>query len=365
MPILGTSPTDFGALIDEVCIDNGALSQITIEKLYNKIEAADLFTLTFPIKNGEVVPRISWGANYNSIPYKDVASGETGCEIPSCDFSPEYARKVWEVVIAECRYSLCTRTLPQDFMSAYNKYVRIRPDDSEYDFIIDQITEMLSDVIMNSLLAKVWLSDKVLTGEPTLRGTNGIFAQITATNDIAHCVYIDQSAPMTDPEALHGKIVEAVNKYYELNQDNELPTPSIYLDTADARLLVNWLNGLGAKSPYDCECFDADGITRAGRFTVQGLAIGGVPVKVVPWRKMQLAFTSYTTAGAPDYPTLILVTPQANLQVGSADNDELMMLEYFYDKKDRTHYWDLGFQFGTSIPTDNFVHSFCSSSITS
>ena len=47
-------------------------------------------------------------------------------------------------------------------MSAYNKYVKIRPDDSEYDFILDQITEMLSDIILNSLLAKIWLSDKTL-----------------------------------------------------------------------------------------------------------------------------------------------------------------------------------------------------------
>lgn len=365
MGVLGTNPTDFATLIDEVCLENGALSQITVEKLYNKIELTDLFNLTFPIKNGDVVPRISWGANYNSIPFVDVGSGEDACAIPSCDFSPEYARKIWEVVMAECRYSLCTRTLPQDFMSAYNKYVRINPDDSEYDFILDQITEMLSDIILNSLMAKIWLSDKVLAASDTLKGTNGIFAQITSVNDAAHCVYVDQSAPITDGQVLYEKILEALNKYNDLDTNNEMLAPSIYLDKADAQTIVNWLNKLGANSPYNCECYDADGVVRAGRFTIQGLTIAGVPVKVVPWRKMQVAFTQYTTAGAATYPTLILVAPQEILQVGSPDADELAMLEYFYDKKDRTHYWDIGFQFGVSVSLDAFVHSFCSGSITS
>lgn len=362
MPILGTNPTDFATLIDEVCLENGALSQITAEKLYNKIELTDLFNLTFPIKNGEVVPRISWGANYNSIPFVDVGSGEDACAIPSCDFSPEYARKIWEVVMAECRYSLCTRTLPQDFMSAYNKYVKIRPDDSEYDFILDQITEMLSDIILNSLLAKIWLSDKTLTTSDNLKGTNGIFAQLTAVADADHCITVQQNTVITDGEALYKLVLEAINKYDALDVDEGTPAPSIYLDKSDAQTIVNWLNQLGIKSPYNCECYDADGIVRAGRFQIAGLAIGGFMVKTLPWRKMQVDFTQYTTAGAATYPTLILVTPQDILQVGSPDADELAMLEYFYDKKDRTHYWDIGFQFGVSVATDAFVHSFCGGS---
>lgn len=365
MPITGTSPTDFGAVIQDVCLENGALSQITIEKLYRSIEASELFSLTFPVKDGEVVPRITWGANYNSINYVDVGSGEDACDIATCDFSPEYARKTWEVVMAECRYELCTRTLTQDFMSAYNKYVRIRPDDSEYDFILDQITDMLSDIIMNSLLAKVWLSDKTLTTAATLKGTNGIFAQVTAVNDIAHCVFVDQTAAITDGETIYDNITKALEKYEALDEDNTLPAPSIYIDIADARALVNWLNKMGAKSPYNCECYDADGVVRSGRFTVEGLTIGGVPVKSIPWRKMQLAFSSYATNGTPDYPNLILVTAQENLQLGSADGDELAMLDYFYDRKDRKHYWDIGFQFGISVATDAYVHSFCSQSITS
>lgn len=362
MPILGTSPTDFGAVITDVCLDTGALSNITIEKLYRKIELADLFTLTFPVKDKQVVPRITWGANYNSIDYVDVGSGEDACAIPSCDFSPEYLRKIWEVVMAECRFDLCTRTLPQDFMSAYNKYIHINPEDSEYDFILDQITDMLADVIMNSLLAKVWLSDKALASVGTLNGTDGIFAQISALSGADNCINVQQNTVITDGETLYNLIVEAAQKYEALDEDNTLGVPVVYLDQGDARTIIHWLNGLGAKSPYNCDCYDADGLVRAGRFTVEGLTIAGLKVKTVPWRKMQKAFAAYTTAGEATYPTLILITPQETLQLGSADADELAMMDYFYYKKDRTHYWDIGFQFGISVATDYFVHSFCSGS---
>lgn len=361
MPITGTVPTDFNSIIQDVCIQDGALSQITIDKLYRKIEAANLFTLTFPVKDGQVTPQISWGANYNAIPYVDTEA-EDLCAIPNCDFSPAYTRKIWEVVMAECRHTLCARTLSQDFMSAYNKYVRINPDDSEYDFILDQITEMLSDIIMNSLLAKVWLSDKALTTVNTLNGTNGIFAQITALNDAGHCIAVQQDTPITDGETLYNHIIEALGKYEALDEDNTMPAPKLYIDQADARTIVNWLNAMGAKSPYNCECYDADGIVRAGRFTVDGLTIAGVEVKAIPWRKMQKAFAAYTTGTEAAYPTLILVAPQEILQLGSPDAEELAMLEYFYNKEDRKHKWDIGYQFGISVATDNFVHSFCSES---
>lgn len=365
MPYQGVSPTDFNSIIQDICAQDGFLSQVVAEKLYRRIEAAEMFDIQTPIKNGSLIPRITWGANYNSVPYVDLQSGDDACAIPSCDFSPEYSRKIWEVVEAECRFELCAKTLTGDFLAAFNKYRRIRPDDNEYDFVIEDVTDKLADVIINSLLAKAWLSDKALTTVDTLKGTDGVLAQITALADGDHCVAVPQNAIITDGEVLYNFIMQAITKYYNLDEDNDLEAPVVFLDQNDARTIVNWLNALGAKSPYNCECVDPDGVVRAGRFTVEGLSIGGLRVKTVPWRKMQKAFPAYSTVLNPTgvlYPNLILVTPVDNLKIGAPDSNELHALKYFYSDEFRKHKWDLGYQFGVAVASDYFVHSFCQGS---
>lgn len=353
MAVQGNFETVFNEIFCSDLAARDALTGLVVEKLYDKVDLDQLFTVISPVATGDPAATLTYNAVYNAV--KNTPA--TDCTIGTCDVSPEYASKVWAIAIAECRITLCTRALTPKFLAAWGKYKRVNPESDEYDFAVNQVAEMAADLIANTLLAKLWLSDTTLQTVPgtvadVLDAIDGFLVQIQPATD--HMV--DAGASPLKGEDLYKKIVDALDLYADNNVwGSTLENAKIYMDRSDARSLVGWLNGAGRNSGYDCTCIDPEGVVRADRYTVEGLTIHGLPVIVQPFEDMMSQFDEYSIGGVPNFHNLVVITPQENLQVGTPNRDDLAELDYFYDRKDRTYYFDIGYAYGAMVPTDHFT----------
>lgn len=355
MPVQGNFATVFDTIFcSPQAAGNGQfVSQLIIEKLYDKVDLDRLFTITAPVRTGDPVVALIQDAVYNAV--QNTTS--TNCTISSCDVSPEYQAKQWVIMLAECRHALCTRGLDEKFLSFWGAYKRAHPGSDEYDFAIEQVAEMLSDLIANTLLAKLWLSDTSLQDTPgtiagTIDGIDGFLVQ--ALSDTDHKV--DAGATKLTGKDLYEKLSETIAKYQDAHFGQDMTDVRIYMDRKDVNSLVRWLNTEGRNSGYNCDCIDPDGVVRADRYTVQGLRIHGLEVIPQPFEDMMLAFSDYTEDDEPLYHNFALVTKKSNLMVGSGNEDDLAHFHSFYDEKDRTFYFDIGYTYGAVIPTNHFAY---------
>lgn len=343
---------NFLDVFDEVCVQDGeALTELVVEKLYRKIGIRDVLTLVTPVRSGQNAPTMIYEPNYNAIEYVDGQS----CEIEPCDFSPEWQNKKWELALAECRVEVCTREFHEKYLQMWNMHKRLHPLDDEYMFLLDKISDMLSDILANSLFAKVWLSDKLLT-ENTINGLDGIIAQVK-TLGAGHVVDVAQD-DLLDGEEWYQAIMASLNVYEQSDFNETIDGVAIYIDTQDAMNLAGWLNKMGHQSPYNCECFNPDGITQSPRFRYDGLRIDGKPIIPIPYRSMARKFNELNDDGDVIDPNLLLITPQTNLMLGSTDEEDLNMLDLIEDRVGRKFLYDIGYQFGILVRTDHLVHGF-------
>lgn len=329
------------------------LGGVIIEKLYDKVDIDRLFTVVAPVRTGDPVVAMIQEAVYNAV----TNTTATNCNISSCDVTPEYQAKVWAIVLAECRHELCTRSLDEKFLAFWGKYKRVNPGSDEYDFVVDQITDILSDLIANSLLAKLWLSDTTFQQTPgtpagTIDGIDGFLVQALADTD--H--FVDAGATQKKGEDFYNLIVEAIEKYQASTFGTTLSNARIYMDRVEAFQLVAWLNAQDRTRGYNCQCIDPNGVVRADNFTVDGLMIHGLPVIVQPFADMMKQFTQYNTAGVPNYHNFALITAQENLLVGSGNEEDLAHFHSFYDENSRTFKFDIGYTYGAIIPTNHFAY---------
>lgn len=344
---------NFGTALEDLITSErqAEFSPIVVEKLYDRLKRDDYGIIIEGVRLGDLSASLVNSPTYNAIPY---VTGDA-CTITSCDISPDYSAKVWDMVMAECRHSLCTRTASRKFMALWGQYKAIRPDDSEYDFLVEQISDILADVLANTLIAKLFLSDVALTSA-TINGTNGFIAQwkLETAN------IVNATPLVTDAEDVTGQewynIMKAmVEKYQDMPFRKSISEAQFIIDEVAARRIVTFLNNTDQLSAYDCTCVDVDGMVRAGRFQVEGLQILGIPVKTIPYSDMIAAFPDFDDDGAVVDPIFAVLTPKTEVQIGTPKEDELNMQDSFYDKKDRTYYFDIGYQFGAMIPSNNFV----------
>lgn len=359
---------NFAEVMDEVfcspqAAENG-MATLVVEKMYEKIDIDKYFTMVAPVRTGDAAVSLMYPAVYNAI--KNTES--TGCGISSCDISPEYSAKKWTIALAECRFPLCTRGLDEKFLAFWNSYKRVNPESDEYQFILDQVSDMLADLLVNTLLAKIWFSDTTFQLTPgaaadTMDGIDGIFAQTTA--DGTNAVVIPDTVDMTDGEEIYNQIKAAIVKYQESKFRKSLSESAIYIDELDAIRVVAWLNDIDRKGGVDCLCVDPNGVVRADAFTVEGLTIAGLPVYTQPFRDMMEDIPEYQQNNELIYPHYFLIAPKGILLVGSGNADDLHELDHFYDRKDRTHYWDIGYTYGVSVASNHFVYGLQTADISS
>lgn len=346
--------TNFNTAVEDIITSErqAEFATLIVDKLYEKLRADDYGIIVDYIRNGDPSVSLILSPIYNALPFVE---GDD-CSITECDVTPDYTAKKWELVMAECRYPLCTRSAPRQFMALYGQYKAIRPDDSEYDFLIEQMSDILADVLANSLVAKLFLADKAYT-EDTLNGTNGFISQwkLEADNilDLTEVAGVTPTA--LDGEAWYNIAIAMKEKYESMPFKKSIADAQFVLDEVAARQIVNMLNGLERTNMYDCSCLSADGMVRSDRFTVEGLQIAGIPVKTIPYTDMVAQFDELMVDGDPVNPIFAVLTPKSEVQIGTPREDELDMNESFYDKKDRKFYFDVGYQFGAMVPSNHFI----------
>ena len=345
---------DFQDVLDELITSErqAEFAPIVVEKLYDRLRRDDYGIVIDGVRNGDLSASLVVNDTYNAIPF---VAGDS-CDIGDCEISPEYTAKQWEIVMAECRYTLCTREASRKFMALWGQYKAIRPDDSEYDFVVEQMSDILSDILVNSLIAKLFLSDKAYT-EDTINGINGFISQWKLEADNV----LDVSAMVADTEAITGEewynVMIAMMEAYEADSTirRSRKEAQFIIDETGARKIINMLNGADRNSIYDCACLDAEGMVRAGRYSIEGLQVAGIPVRTIPYSDMIAQFDELNTLGVPVDPLFAVLTPKTEVQIGTPAMDELEMEDSFYDRKDRTYYFDIGYQFGAMIPSRNFI----------
>lgn len=324
---------------------------VVARKLYDQLRIDDYGIIIDGVRLGDASVSLVQEAIYNAIPF---VAGDS-CDITSCEFDVDYTAKIWDLVMAECRYDLCTRTAERKFMALYGQYKAIRPDDSEYDFIVEQMLEILTDILYNSLVAKLFLSDTALT-EDTINGTDGFIAQWMLEADNAYNV----DTIVADHNAITGEewiaILQGMKDAYEAKPFRKtISEAQFILDDVAARKVISFLNLTDKRSMYDCDCITADGIVQADRFSMDGFRVSGIPVKTIPYTDMVAQFDELMATDEPVNPVFAVLTPKTEVQIGTPNERELRMDDSFYDRKDRTYYFDIGYQFGAMIPSNNFI----------
>lgn len=348
---------NFNTVFDEIfCSPQAAanqadLSGLIIEKLYDDINIDNLFTVVAPIRTGDPVAALYYPAVYNAVKNNTGAD----CSIEACDVSPEYTAKQWTIMLAECRHELCARNLDETFLAFWGKYKRVNPGSDEYDFAVDQITDIIAGIIKNTLLAKLWLSDTLFNegsggADDVLDGIDGFLAQ---AQEVADNVIDAGDTPLVG-EDFYDKITEAITDFQASRFGNQLSDARLYMDRVEAFAFVAWLNKEGRTKGVNCDCIDPDGIVNADRFSVEGLRIHGIPVIVQPFADMMKAFAEYTVNGEPLYHNIALLSAKENLLVGTGNRDDLAFFDSFYNKDERKYKFDFGYTYGAIIPTDAY-----------
>lgn len=358
---------NFAEIMDEVfCSPQAAWNQaslggLIVDKLYNDVDLDKIFTLVPGVMTGDVAANLMYPAIYNAVQN----SMSNDCSITACDVTPEYAAKQWTIMLAECRVPLCTKTLTPEFLAYWGKFKRLNPDDSEYDAVVDMVYNILYDVLKNTLLAKLWFSDTTFQAVPgtassTIDGIDGFYAQVSSNAD--NKVTFVGAGDLTGKE-IYDNVKAGIDKYKFSKYRKTLKQANIYIDEMDAERLAGWLNELKGQHPYDCTCIGLDGVMNAGAFTAENITIGGLKVIPQPFEEMMSQFDEYNwqNVGDPDvamFDHFFLITPKEVLQVGTPNLEDLdgsKTLKQFYDNKDRTYYFDIGYIYGAMVANNHFV----------
>lgn len=355
---------DFARALNDVFCSNqdaeNMANDMIIHKLYENVNIERFGIVVDEIRSGKKAVSMIEEAVYNALAFTDGDS----CDIEECDLNVDYDARTWEIAEAECRYPVCMKNASEKFMAFYGRYKMLRPDDSEYDFILERMTDLLSGILANSLLAKIFLADKSLTNEGALNGINGLLAQWEA--DASRVLDLSEfyDAGAIDGEGIY-KAIKHISRRYRRDPytKSTFSDAIIIMDDEKAEDLVDWLNDLGDMAPGDCTCYSADAIVRKDAFTKEGLTIAGIKIETIPYNEMSLQFPSLVIDEA-DNPNdgkvsrdfFIAMTVKENNQIGTSERSELSVSDYFHDKTTRKFNFDVGYRFGVLVTTPVYLY---------
>lgn len=354
--------TNFNSAFSSIAAREAEFATIVQGKTYEKLEALDYGFLIENVRTGDPIVSILDKPVYDGFPLK--AGGD--CTIGSCTYEPEYQVGQWILKIAECRYSLCARKSGDKFMALYQKYIRVNPESNVYYFIIERMSDVLSDILANTLVTKLFFAlenagqvNDAAFQNPGIEGFDGWLAQWFAHNSN----YVTMSvADIGDGEKWYEAILEGIYKMDEGDYGAFVKDSTIFIDEKGARAIAQWLNGVDNMKGIDCECYDIDGVTSARRFTKDNMRIAGLPVRPVPYTKMAMEvgddwYGATTAQGSATMtePIFAVITPQDNNLIGTPGIEDLEMHKVFYDDLSREWKFDIGFQAGAGLGSEAFM----------
>lgn len=327
------------SLVDSmVSADKLKLSEMLYEKSFAQGDITDSHRIVTDVRHGHTVPILKDTPNPDSFPFVD----ETSCVATDCDVSHEYSAKSWEVKLIECRVGICMRSFDEDFLLFWNAYRHTQEGEPNLD---TAILQFISDKFQKNHQLAQWrvayFAD-TSSGSALYNGLDGFFVQAEANPELV--VPITENGGGTF--ALQAITGEAVYDYLSAMYDKAINYP--WFDPASFEFkitrsmglqLMSWLNKLGLKAPSNCTCYDANAVTQTPRFTLDNMAINGVPIQV---RQEWDSIINYSTvlnggggANARVNPHRAILTYRDNMLIGTSETDALQSLDIWYSKDDK------------------------------
>lgn len=339
------------ALVTDIkSAETATLSNAYFTKFFEVGKLPESYTVITGVRAGNVIPIISTNPNYAKFPYKD----PTNCTLPACDIDLPFEAKAWQIGMIACKTSVCINGFDDNFLAFWGRYKRIFGDEDLDSALMAFIMESWERDLNAALWRMAWFGDTTTgSGDANyqlLRAMDGIFTQAEAGDGI--------KIPVTENVAGTGLTGPAMYAY--LNEAylaaSVLPwfdpaTLRIEMTSAMAAVWVAWMNSLGDRSMYNCECYSADGLVSQRSFTLDGqLRIFGIPVYV------RREFDGVINQLDLGNPYRALLTTNDNILIGTSELDQLPAFSIHYSQDDDLIYIKGGAQIGVSLVTDDYIY---------
>jgi len=339
------------ALVDDlVTADKVQLANAVFESAFEVGKLAEGHTVITGVRTGNIIPILSNAPQYDSFPYKNPAD----CTIPVCDLDLGFSAKPWVLGMIACKIPICINTFSEDFLLFWNSNKRIFGDEN----LESALMQFIVSKFQNNLEAAMWRvaffgDTSIAAIDPNyalLRSADGIFTQAEAMDGVKIAVTENTLGTGLTGPGLYAYLDQAyqaasVAPWFDPS------TAEFCMTRAMASVLVSWLNSINDKSPYNCECYSADGLTAQRTFSINGMiTIFGIPVHIYK------EFDGVINALSLGNPYRALLTANTNILIGTSEVDQLPAFDLWYSKDDGVIYIKGGANLGAALVTNEYVY---------
>ena len=330
---------------DLTSADQVNISNAVYQSAFEVGDIASNHTVITNVRNGKVIPILSSAPKYDAFPVKNAAN----CDIPVCDLDLGYSAKVWETSMIACKIPICINEFDDNFLLFWNEQKRLFGDANLSGELLNYIVEKFQANLTAAIWRRVWFADSSSSND-YLEGADGIFTQAEAMNGLKIEVAENVAGKGLTGEALYAYLTEAY-EHAAIQPWYNPATAVIEMTQAMASVLVAWLNSIGDKSMYNCECYSADGLVSQRTFSVDGqLKIFGIPVHV------HREFDGVINAFALGNPYRALLTSTGNILVGTTEADQLPAFKIWYSEDLDKIFIKGGANVGAALVTNEYVY---------
>lgn len=350
MAITTNFDTAVKALVtDLVSAEKVDISNVIYESTFEVSKMSEAYQVLAGVRNGHIIPIMSNAPQYNAFPYKNPAD----CNIPVCDLDLGFSAKSWVTGMIACKIPICINTFDEDFLLFWNQQKRLFADadlnSALLQFIVGKFQQNLEAAMWRVGFFGDTSIDAGNANYTLLRSADGVFTQADAMSG-DKIVVAENTAGTLTGEAVLAYLDEAyqtasVKPWFDAS------TARFEMTQAMAAILVAYLNSLGDKSPYSCECYSADGLTSQRTYSTEGqLRIYGIPVNI------HREFDGVITQLGLGDPYRALLTSGTNILIGTSEVDQLPAFDLWYSQDDDMIYIKGGANIGAALVTNEYVY---------
>lgn len=342
---------DIIALIDDLTTaEKVTLDNALFTKNFEVSDFANAHRVITGVREGQVVPILSNAPNYAAFPYKD----PTSCTVPACDLDIDFAAKEWQVGQIACKITICMSSFDENFLLFWGEYRRVFSDNDLNSAFMQYMTDKVNRDLQAALWRVAYFGDRstssVSPAYQYLRPIDGIFTQAEAGN--GYNIEISENAsttPMTGEQAY-----EYLLQAYNIAAESPWFDPAnmvFEVTAAFGSVLIGWYNSLSDRSPYNCECYSADGVSATRNWNMDGVTkVFGIPVIIR--REFDGVINTFNLGRR----YRALLTTKDNILFGTAEQDQLKQFRIWYSQDDNNIYIEAGAQVAATLVVDDYVY---------
>jgi hypothetical protein len=326
------------------------LANVVFQSNFEISKLAENHTVITGVRNGNIIPIMSNAPSYAAFPYKNPAD----CDIPVCDLDLGFSAKSWKVGMIACTIPICVNNFSEDFLRFFNQQKRLFGDIDENSALMQYIIGKFTTDLEAAMWRTAFFGDTTTLAENPnyglLRVIDGIFTQAEAMN----------GTQIVMAENTLGTGLTGPALYAYLDQAYQIASVAPWFDPSTVRfemtqamgsVLVSWLNSLGDRSMYNCECYSPDGLTAQRTFSVNNLiTIFGIPVHI------HKEFDGVISQLGLGRPYRAILTSETNIIIGTSELDQLPAFRFWYSEDTNKVNISGGATIGAALVTNEYVY---------